>query len=79
MPLICKSSIAIDWFSLTSLEDSLCKKSLRWKAVFSCIFDNLFLVRTPLFLEYFLCVYFNFDSLFFKYLGLLTLSPLMIP
>jgi len=58
--------------------DTLCKKSFLLFTTFSCNFANFSLVLFPLFLEYFLCVYFNLFCDFLRYFGLLNISPLEV-
>src|SRR6056297_366872 len=46
----------VSWFLISSLE-TLCEKSLRLFATFSCRLASFFLVRLPLFFEYLRCTY----------------------
>src|SRR5690606_23894963 len=62
IPFTFKSSIQIlSWFLISSVL-TLCRKSLRWFATFSCNFANLCFVRFPLCLENLRCINFNLDS-----------------
>src|SRR5690606_17422150 len=70
-----KVSSAIVWLSRINLVETLCRKSLRLFAIFSCSLASFFLVRLPLYFEYLRCTYFNLDCAFLKKLGLSKYSP----
>src|SRR6056297_3584355 len=59
MPLIFRSSKAIDWFSRINSVLTLCKKSFRWLATFSCNIATRCLRLLPLCFEYCRWLYFS--------------------
>src|SRR5690554_871808 len=75
MSLTAKVSSAIVWFSLMSLLESLCKKSLRLFTTFSCSSANFCFVLLPLCFEYLRCTYFNLLCALRRYLGFSNTSP----
>ena len=70
-----KVSSAIVWFSLMSLLETLCKKSLRLFTTSSCSLASFFLVRLPLCFECLRCTYFNLLCALRRYLGFSNTSP----
>lgn len=75
MFLTANVSIAIDWFSLINEVETLCRKSLRWLATFSCMAATFFLVRFPLNRDARLCMYLSFNSDLLKWRGLSITCP----